>query len=370
MLRRLRRPSGRAASILLPALLLTTLVACGEENGEDDTAGESTSGGGALSAISITGEFGQAPEVEWDGNLEVDEIESEVLIEGDGDTVETGDQVSANFWVGNGYTQEEVYSTFGATAEQQEEDAAAAEPSEDAESEEPEGGKGDKPEPSEESTFEDIPATPETITISDELSPFFKAAFEDQTVGSRVVVAATATDAFGEGGNPQLGIGNEDTVLLVADIVEIQEVLTGPEGEEQEAPSWAPGLVTEGDAITGLDFEGTPEPDGKLRSGVLIQGEGPKVQAGQTITVNYLGQVYGGEQPFDESYSRGAPASFGIGVGQVITGWDKTLVGANVGSRLILAIPPAEGYGENGNEGAGIKGTDTLYFVVDILAAA
>ncbi len=36
---------------------------------------------------------------------------------------------------------------------------------------------------------------------------------------------------------------------------------------------------------------------------------------------------------------------------------------------MLLAIPPKLGYGEDGNEGAGIKGTDTLYFVVDILAA-
>ena len=37
---------------------------------------------------------------------------------------------------------------------------------------------------------------------------------------------------------------------------------------------------------------------------------------------------------------------------------------------MILAIPPADGYGKKGNDQAGIKGTDTLYFVVDILAAS
>ncbi len=41
-----------------------------------------------------------------------------------------------------------------------------------------------------------------------------------------------------------------------------------------------------------------------------------------------------------------------------------------VGSRVILEIPPADGYGEQGNEQAGIKGTDTLFFVVDILKAS
>jgi len=37
---------------------------------------------------------------------------------------------------------------------------------------------------------------------------------------------------------------------------------------------------------------------------------------------------------------------------------------------VILAIPPDEGYGKQGQPDAGISGTDTLYFVVDILGAS
>ena len=54
---------------------------------------------------------------------------------------------------------------------------------------------------------------------------------------------------------------------------------------------------------------------------------------------------------------------------QVIPGWDKGLVGQTVGSRVMLVIPPADGYGKTGNSQAGIKGTDTLVFVVDVLGA-
>ena len=63
-------------------------------------------------------------------------------------------------------------------------------------------------------------------------------------------------------------------------------------------------------------------------------------------------------------------ATVGIGVGQVVKGWDQALVGQTAGSRVVLAIPPALGYGKGGNEQARIKGTDTLYFVVDILGVA
>ena len=58
-----------------------------------------------------------------------------------------------------------------------------------------------------------------------------------------------------------------------------------------------------------------------------------------------------------------------IGEDQVIKGWETGLVGQTVGSRVLLVVPPADGYGTAGDSQAGIKGTDTLVFVVDILAA-
>jgi len=52
----------------------------------------------------------------------------------------------------------------------------------------------------------------------------------------------------------------------------------------------------------------------------------------------------------------------------VIAGFDEGLVGQTVGSRVLLVIPPDKGYGPEGNPQAGIGGTDTLVFVVDLLA--
>jgi peptidylprolyl isomerase len=72
---------------------------------------------------------------------------------------------------------------------------------------------------------------------------------------------------------------------------------------------------------------------------------------------------------FDNSYDRKEPLATPIGVGQVIKGWDTALVGKRAGSRVLLVVPPAEGYGSAGNSQAGIKGTDTLAFVVDIVSS-
>lgn len=100
----------------------------------------------------------------------------------------------------------------------------------------------------------------------------------------------------------------------------------------------------------------------------IVEGDGPMVRRGDTVTVNYHGVVWGKNTPFDSSFARHQPASFGIGVGQVIRGWDQTVPGHNVGSRLVVSIPPEYGYGSQGMPAAGIGGGDTLVFVIDIIS--
>jgi peptidylprolyl isomerase len=109
-------------------------------------------------------------------------------------------------------------------------------------------------------------------------------------------------------------------------------------------------------------------PSATLQKKLLKQGTGPVVNSGDLIIVNYLGQVWRGAV-FDNSYDRHVPTGFPIGTGQVIKGWDTSLVGLHAGTRALLVVPPDQGYGPNGNSQAGIKGTDTLVFVVDVLSS-
>ncbi|MEU6075905.1 FKBP-type peptidyl-prolyl cis-trans isomerase [Micromonospora sp. NPDC047074] len=98
----------------------------------------------------------------------------------------------------------------------------------------------------------------------------------------------------------------------------------------------------------------------------LIKGTGPAVKKGQTITTNYVGVFYKDGKEFDSSWNSGQPASFAIGVGQVIPGWDQGLVGVTVGSRVQLDLPAELAYG---NDAAGGRPAGPLRFVVDVLAA-
>src|SRR5699024_5777926 len=102
---------------------------------------------------------------------------------------------------------------------------------------------------------------------------------------------------------------------------------------------------------------------------ILVAGDGPEVARGDNIVVHYLGQSWGG-QIFDNSYDRGAPIDFPIGVGAVIGGWDQGLVGQPLGTRLIMSIPPELGYAQRGVPQAGIAGGATLVFVVDLVDVA
>jgi len=115
-----------------------------------------------------------------------------------------------------------------------------------------------------------------------------------------------------------------------------------------------------------IDSPGGTAPT-ELKTEVLSEGKGEKVVKGDLLIANYQGQIWKDDKVFDNSFDRGEPAGFGIGVGMVIPAWDKALVGKKLGSRVLLVVPPAEGYGEQGQEQAGIKGDDTLVFVVDLV---
>ena len=103
---------------------------------------------------------------------------------------------------------------------------------------------------------------------------------------------------------------------------------------------------------------GTRTPDGAV----------PATQKGDWLITNYVGQVCG-RTVFDNSYDKKTTAAFQIGLGKLVPGWDVALDGVPVGSRVLLSLPPADGYGATGKDSAGITGTDTLVFVVDIVQA-
>ena len=85
--------------------------------------------------------------------------------------------------------------------------------------------------------------------------------------------------------------------------------------------------------------------------------------------MQYVGDIWATGKEFDSSWSRALPSAFPVGVGQLIYAWDTGLVGVKVGSRVMIVAPPGDAYGSAGQPSAGISGTDTLVFIVDVLGA-
>jgi peptidylprolyl isomerase len=108
------------------------------------------------------------------------------------------------------------------------------------------------------------------------------------------------------------------------------------------------------------------KPPTKLVSKDIVTGTGATAQAGDTVSVQYVGVSYANRKQFDASWDRHQPFTFQLGGGMVIPGWDQGVVGMKVNGRRELIIPPDLGYGAQGQPPA-IAPNDTLVFVIDLL---
>ncbi len=115
--------------------------------------------------------------------------------------------------------------------------------------------------------------------------------------------------------------------------------------------------------------KGSGDPSKDLAVKTVIAGNGKTVAENDFVVANYLGQIWATGKSFDNSYDSKKPLLIQLAEGSVIAGWRYGLVGRKAGSRVQMAIPPTWGYGPQGNADAGIKGTDTLVFVIDVQEA-
>ena len=114
----------------------------------------------------------------------------------------------------------------------------------------------------------------------------------------------------------------------------------------------APGVKT----IPGIQYK-------VLKSGPET-GVHPKRSS--TIKVRYEGKFLDG-RVFDSS-KNDPDGAVTFPLGKLIPGWVKGLKGKTVGSRVLLVLPPEDGYPEGSNNPPVEKG-DTVVYVVDRLCA-
>lgn len=203
------------------------------------------------------------------------------------------------------------------------------------------------------------------ITVGDStLIPVLSDVVKCAPIGSRVVTTAPVKKAFGSADPSSLGLKASDTIIFVADIVDM--VPSKATGKPQAAQDGFPTVKLAKDGKPTITMPKAAPPT-ELKTEVLKKGTGTKVAAGDTVTVQYQGAIWGSGKVFDQSWAGRGPTQFPLVDGQIVPGFIKGLVGQTVGSQVVIVMPPADGYGAKGNSQAGISGTDTLVFVVDIL---
>ena len=304
----------------LPLLAALALAGCGSSS--------SSSAGGT--AVTVTGGFGKAPVVKIPSEKAADKLKVATLVHGSGQALTKSDAFVGNFaiYLWSGASHKLVQSTF---------------------------------------------KTGSPTLFSGQLLPGLEAALVGQKMGSRVVAVIPPAEGFGKSGDPSAGIKGTDTLVFVVDMLKDFQPTASVSGQQASAGKDLPTVSDTTGAAPTIKIPSGKAPTA-LVSKVLIKGTGPAVAQGDTVVVQYTGVNWRTGQVFDASWKHGTagqPFGFTIGASpsQVIPGWDKGLAGQTVGSRLLLVIPPADGYGKTGNAQAGIKGTDDLVFVVDILGA-
>lgn len=126
-----------------------------------------------------------------------------------------------------------------------------------------------------------------------------------------------------------------------------------------------PKVVGEAGSQPTLTWSGKDAP-GELTVKVLSEGDGREVGEGDMVGVSYAGWKWGSKEPFDSSYTKGAPVAFSLD--GVIEGWSQGLPGHHVGDRLEMAIPSDLAYGDTPQQPGAPAGP--LLFVVEIGYAA
>ena len=115
--------------------------------------------------------------------------------------------------------------------------------------------------------------------------------------------------------------------------------------------------VSQGSVTTGSDG---------LQTATVVAGTGVGAATGRNIMMNYTGYLTDGTK-FDSSLNtQRSPFTITLGTTSLITGFTEGMNGIKVGETRLLVIPPALGYGAQGQ--GSIPANATLYFIIQVLS--
>ena len=172
-------------------------------------------------------------------------------------------------------------------------------------------------------------------------------------------------------------IGAQAGSLMKLDIpAELAYGDTPPPGTDDIRPGDALTFVVEVRAVVPavtaadapLDLE-IPPSVGAIETSTetLVEGDGATVELGDTAVVHLLLVRGDNEVVLFNTWERMDPLQVIMEDGQTLPGIFQALRGASVGSRLVVAMPPADAFGEDGEASLGLPAGTDLIAVIDVV---
>ncbi|MFJ2552596.1 hypothetical protein [Microbacterium sp. NPDC087591] len=305
----MRKTSAVLATLSLAVLALTGCTAAPSFDGA--ACDRAAAGDGIKDAVTVTGDVGAAPDVTVFSPLTLTEPAYADLTVGDGRAIENPNQVvSLELSLYSGDTGKKVFST----------------------------------------AYDESQRGLSTTASWSEQSPGLGEVLQCATAGSRIVAGLTP-DAFGAKSLSGIGLDDDDNVVFVIDVVDVFP--SKAEGTLQfNDAAGMPTVVRASDGTPGVIVPDTAAPE-KTVVQTLIKGDGPALTADQTPVVNVTAVNWDDKSVVTTTWGTTPRVDLGTAVPEV----GKALVGAPVGSQLLVVVP-------------GLDQASAIVYVVDVLGVA
>lgn len=258
-------------------------------------SGTSDGNGGDGALPEASGDFGDAPEFTWPDSDPSGELEVEVLSEGDGPEVTAGSIVVANY-EGHVWGNDEPFDSSYERGE------------------------------------------PARFPL-DGVVQGWGEGIPGHSAGSRLLISIPPEKGYGSEGNAQAGIGGEDTIVFVVDVVSSFEIdsLGDADAKPVDLPDDVPVTVdgNPGEEVSVSVDADAEEPD-ESETFPLSRGSGEKVADGDNVVVSYTLTTWDNELTESSSMAElgpnAGPQMLPVGAGSTF----DLVEGYEVGSRVLI----------------------------------
>ncbi|MEU6864194.1 FKBP-type peptidyl-prolyl cis-trans isomerase [Streptomyces sp. NPDC046876] len=308
----------RLAGLLVVPLLLLSTAACG------DSGSDSAEMKNGVPAITKGAKFGETPTLSQGKGDPPKELKAVTVTEGTGPVLKKGDVAQVNYYGQVWDGKEPFDQSFG---------------------------KG----------------KPFDVTVgAGMVIKGWDQGLEGKKVGSRVELVIPPALGYGDQGSPPKIKGGA-TLVFVVDIVKGTSVpvsATGKEVPQEDKDLPKVGTNTDGKEVS-VTVPKDVNPPAKLVSNYVLEGSGPAVKDSDSVIVKFHGKTWKDDKTFESTYATDQTVTWPIGEISV-KGLKEGLIGKKAGSRILLVIPPDQGFGDK--EQGTIPANSTLVFSLDILA--